>query len=240
MPPPPLLTSPRPLRIRRLRRLGVLWLASLLLLGACAQRAPRPSAAPSAAAPLPALSDARARQLIGEWQRQLADHLAVAGGGDPAALARLPAQRATGTLRPGRITFGVLDLDASAGERDGFDVQGVLLAPLQDVDPQPYVFAVGIVQRAGYRPVDIEDIRLVALTMRAGRPDWTVGGGDPQALQRYRAHIDRSTSLRFPADQDDFALTACAVGLCGEERASGARWSVPVGVVGAQTASRTE
>jgi hypothetical protein len=239
MPMPPVLTLRRPLRSRGSRHLGVLCLASLLLLGACAQRAPRLTVAPGAAVPLPGLSDARARQLIGEWQRQLAEHLAVAGGGDPAALARLPAQRATGTLRPGRISFGVLDLDASAGERDGFDIQGVLLAPLQDVDPQPYVFAVGIVERAGYRPVDIADIRLVALTMRAGRPDWTVGDGDPQALQRYRAHIDRSTSLRFPADQDDFGLTACASGLCSQERTSGARWTVSV-TVGAQTASRTE
>ena len=74
-------------------------------------------------APLP---DSQARALIDTWQQRLAEYIATAGSGDPAALARLPGQRASGTLRPARIISGVLDLDVRAAEADGFDVQGLL------------------------------------------------------------------------------------------------------------------
>jgi hypothetical protein len=216
-------STPRPRRLPRARRiLGALGLA-LLLLNGCALRAPRPDAAHAG----PALSDARARQLVGEWQRQLADYIDSAGDGDPAVLARLPSLRATGTLRPSRITFGALDLDASAAERDGFDVQGLLLGPLPGADTAPYVFVVGIVQRHGYRPVDIADVRLVSMTLRGDQLDWTVGDSDAQALARYRAGLDRSAPLRFPADKDRFDLAICAPRLCAEEALTAARWSLP-------------
>ena len=100
---------------------------SALLLCACAD-ARAAARADDAAAAATTLPDAQARQLVHDWQRQLADYIATAGDGDPAVLARLPAQRATGTLRPARISFGVLDLDARVAEADGFDVQGLLLA----------------------------------------------------------------------------------------------------------------
>ena len=209
-------------RARAPRRSGLAaWcLAMVLLLGACAMRAPRPDAA----APQPALPDGQARQLVHRWQQQLLDYIDGAGHGDPAALARLPALRATGTLRPARITFGVLDLDAHAAEADGFDVQGLLLAAPQ---LQDYVFMVGIVQRQGYRPAALVDLRPVALQLQAGRIVWTVGDSDAQALARYRAAIDPSVPLRFPADQDDFQLLDCAPRLCVDERLTQARWPLP-------------
>jgi len=219
----PSLNLPVP-RHRHLTWLALLGLAALLL-GGCAQRDPRPTAAPADTL----LSDARSRQLVGEWQRQLADYIARAGDGDPAVLARLPERRATGTLRASRINFGALDLDASAAERDGFDVQGLLLAPLPDGADSPYVFVVGIVQRQGYRPVDIADIRLVALSDRAGQLEWTLGDADPQALARYRSALNRNLPLRFPADQDRFELRRCASSLCADERSSAARWSLAPG-----------
>lgn len=191
-----------------------------LLLQACTTRAPRPPQAGEAT-----LSDARARQVVAAWQQQLADFVERSGG-DPAALARLPAQRATGTLRPARITFGALDIEASAAERDGFDVQGLLLDALPEAGAEPYVFIVGIVQREGYRPVALVDLRLVALEVRGGRLDWTVGSSDAQALQHYRARLDASLPLRFPADQDRFDRVPCPNALCAEERLSASRWSL--------------
>ena len=224
---------PPPTSLARARRVcGGLMLA--LLLQACATRAPRPEAP----APEPALSEARARQVIAEWQRQLSDYIEHAGGGDPAVLAQLPAQRATGTLRPARITFGALDVDASAAERDGFDVQGLLLGALPAAGAEPYVFVVGIVQREGYRPVALVDIRLVALALRGGQPEWTVGDGDPQALARYRARLDPAMPLRFPADKDRFEPVACAPGVCAEERLTSAQWSLAVREPAATTPTR--
>jgi len=196
----------------------------MLLLQACATRAPRP--APAAVEP--ELGEARARQIVAVWQQQLADYIDQAGGGDPSVLAQLPSQRATGTLRPARIVFGALDIDASVVERDGFDVQGLLLAPRPGAGADPYVFIVGIVQRAGYRPVALVDVRLVAMAARDGRLEWTMGDGDPQALIRYHARLDPTAPLRFPADKDRFELLPCAPGLCVEEQLSKARWSIVV------------
>jgi len=197
--------------------LAALYLATLLF-GACAARAPRTEAATA-----PPLADSHARQLVATWQRQLADYIGSAGHGDPAVLARLPAQRATGTLRPARISFGALDLDARVAEADGFDVQGLLLAA---PGTQGYVFMVGIVQRQGYRPLALVDLRPVTMRLQAGRIDWTVSDSDAQALARYRAAIDPTVPLRFPADEDDFELLPCAPLLCVAESHSLARWTV--------------
>ncbi len=209
-------------------------MALLLLLQACATRATRP--APDAAEP--PLGEERARQVVAVWQQQLADYLDHAGGGDPSALARLAALRATGTLRPARIIVGALDIDAGVAERDGFDAQGLLLAPRPDARSEPYVFVVGIVRRAGYRPVAIVDIRLVALSMRGGRLEWTVGDGDPKALMSYRALLDSTVPLRFPADKDRFDLVPCAPRVCVSEQTSSARWSLdlpaPAGAAASQ------
>ena len=211
------------------RRAPWLWrvvgaLALLLLLPGCATRAPRPASV----AAEPALDEMRARQIVAVWRQQVADYLDQAGGGDPAALAQLPSLRATGTLRPARIVFGALDVEASVAERDGFDVQGLLLAPRPGATADPYVFVVGIVQRDGYRPVALVDVRLVAMATRTGHLEWTVGNGDPQALLRYRARMDPAAPLRFPADKDRFELVPCAPGLCVDEQLSAGRWSLAV------------
>jgi hypothetical protein len=200
-------------------RLILSGLSLSLLLGACATRAPRPEPA----ATTPTLTELQARQLVHTWQQQLADYLARTGDGDPAALAQLPTQRATGTLRPARISFGVLDLDARVAEADGFDVQGLLLVT---PSAQGYVFMVGIVQRGGYRPQALVDLRPVTMQLNGGQLSWTVGDSDTQALARYRAAIDPTVPLRFPADKDHFELVPCAPGLCVAEQLTQARWTV--------------
>lgn len=197
-----------------------MYLCLSLLLAGCATRAPRPQAASDE----PTLEPAHTRQLIAAWQRALADYIDSAGHGDPAVLARLPGMRASGSLRPLRIGFGVLDLDASLAEADGFDVQGLLLdAP----HAAGQVFMVGIVQRQGYRPVALAELRPVAMRLHDGRIDWQVGDSDAHALARYRAGIDRSAPLRFPADQDDFELVRCGAQHCVAERHTQARWTLP-------------
>lgn len=217
-------------------RRGLAWLllAWLCMLCACAVRGPRP------AAPLlaPALADEQARQIVGEWQRQLAAYLSADGSVDPAALARLPALRATGTLRPGRITFGALDIEATLAEDNGFDVQGLLLGPSAAHGADDYLFVVGIVQRRGYQPVAIADIRLVAMTVRSGQLDWAIGEADEPSLARYRHMIDPSAALRFPADQDRFEAVPCAQGLCVDELRSQARWRLSHGGAAQAAASR--
>ena len=204
---------------------GALGLAAVLLVGACATRGPRPTPAPDD----PALSEPYARQLVQAWQHRLAEYIDHAGDGDPAVLARLPAMRATGTLRSARIGFGVLDLDARLAEDDGFDVQGLLLGPAANDTAQSYVFVVGVVQRQGYRPVTIADIRMVQMSVSGGHLAWSIGDGDALALASYRAALDPSAALRFPADKDEFEWVPCGPRQCVQERLSQAHWSLPTG-----------
>ena len=117
----------------------------------------------------------------------------------------------------------MLDVDARLAEADGYDVQGLLLTTPQ---AQGYVFMVGIVQREGYRPQALVDLRPVTMQLRGGQLSWSVGNGDAQALARYRAAIDPSVPLRFPADKDHFELVPCAPGLCVAERLTQARWTL--------------
>ena len=143
-----------------------LLLALVLLLPACASRAPRPVAAAEAS-----LSELRARQIVSAWQQQLADYIEHAGGGDPAVLARLPAQRATGTLRPARITFGALDIDGSLVASHGGDTIALangclccsigdsLVTTLLSLLEQPGVFDHIVVEASGVAdPGRIADI----------------------------------------------------------------------------------
>ena len=206
--------------LRLVARGLVLGLVLGLLLAGCATRAPRPVAASAE----PALDAAHAQRLISAWQHELAAYIRSSGHGDPAVLARLPAMRASGTLRARRITFGALDLEAQIAEADGFDVQGLLLA---DQAGASQVFMVGIVRRDGYRPMALVELRPVTMRVDAGRIGWQLGDSDAQALARYRAGIDRSAPLRFPADQDDFDLVPCAPRQCVAERRTQARWTLP-------------
>jgi hypothetical protein len=214
------MTSP-PQSMRGVRGWGCLLMGALLL-GACAVRAPRPESIVAK----PMLSEEHSKEIVAEWTRRLIEYIDSTGEGDPAVLTGLPALRATGTLRPAQITFGVLDVEASAAEADGFDVQGLLLSQSSDLDTDWYVFVVGIVQRQGYWPVAIADIRLVGITVRDGRLHWAIGDSDREALARYRAAVDMSDPLRFPADKDWFELVPCAPRLCADELLTRTRWSL--------------
>lgn len=207
-------------RAQRLRRIGALLLLASVLAG-CAT----PTYRPGAVAPGHAVAAGSARTPIEQWQQQLAEHV-MRSGGDPAVLSRLPMLRAPGTLRPGRIVFAALDVDASVSERDGYDVFGLLLGKAQDPTGPWYVFVVGSIERREYRPVEVDDVRLAAVSIRDGVATWKTGPAGPQALARYRQRVDASTVLRFPADRDQFRLAPCSEGVCAEEARSGARWSI--------------
>lgn len=202
-------------------RLAALLLAALLsaALGGCAYSG-RPAAAPYR------LTDAEARAIVAQWQQRLDRHIADAGQGDPAVLADLPALRSPLALRPGRIVFSAIDIDAKAVERDGYDVSGLLLGTLQGAG-RTYVFIVGTIDRDDYRPAALVDLRLAALTLRDGALTWRVGDAADTALARYGKRADAGATLRFPGDRDRFGLVDCAPGICAQESRSGARWTLP-------------
>lgn len=207
---------------RALASLGLRLTLATLLAG-CAMPTHRPGAVRDGGPPLPAGSTP-----IAQWQQQLGDHVLQMGGGDPAVLSQLPALRAPTTLRPGRIVFAATDIDSVVPERDGFDVFGLLV----DKRTTPsqgnwYVFIVGTIERRDFRPVTVAGIRIAAMAVRDAGVAWETGPEDPVALDRYRSsRADAGTTLRFPADHDEFRTFPCGPRVCVEESRSGARWSI--------------
>ena len=193
-----------------------------VVLGGCAYRsAPRATAAKVVEVPAQA-----SQTVIATWQARLEQHIASAGDGDPAVLSQLPVRRSQAVMRPGQIVFAATDIEAHVPERDGYDVFGLLLGKQSTAAGPRYVFIVGAVQREEYWPTAIADIRVAALSVKAGIATWETGPSDTKALVLYRGNADSSAALRFPAERDQFRLIDCDSGVCVEELRSGARWGL--------------
>jgi hypothetical protein len=198
-------------------------LVAVAALSGCALHAP---SQPGVQARTPPVNETAGRTLVEDWQRRLAQYVDKQGRGDPAVLAQLPAVRSPAVQRPGQIVFGASDIAASAKERDGYDVFGLLVGRRNSTQGPWYVFIVGALERRDYRPVAIADVRVTAMSVKNGGVVWETGFSDSAALERYRKSADPSTALRFPADHDRFGLVDCAPGVCVEEARSGARWAL--------------
>src|SRR5689334_21796608 len=172
----------------------------VLLLGtlsACAARAPHTD---NPGEPRALLAHT-AQHVLTAWQQELTRYITREGSVDPALLAQTRVSRSRDVLRPARIVFGVLDVDASAPGRDGFDVQGMLVGKQLSGAQTWYVFVVGIVERVGYRPSSIQDMRLIAFSAPGSKLTWSVGPGDPESVKRY-LHTFSTPPIRFPGDTD--------------------------------------
>jgi hypothetical protein len=221
------------------RVLGAVLFASFLLaaaLGGCAY-SPRADTAASAAQEL---SEAEARSVVAQWQTNVNRYVTSDDHGGAAALARLPTLRSPAVRRPGRIVFSALDIGASAVERDGHDVFGLLLGKPPGETGATYVFVVGTVDRSEFRPVAVVDVRIAVMSIRNGAVDWKLGDGSRASLARYRAAADPTSAPRFPADRDRFRLLDCPAAICVEETVSGARWVLPMATSAAPSASANE
>lgn len=192
----------------------------IVVLWGCAARS---SQTQVAAAP-EALSENDVIRLVSVWQDRLCEYIAHAGGGDEAVLAELRGLRSPNGLRPARVTFGVLDVDADPPERHGWDVQGELVGADRNTAGMRYVFVVGILGYSGYVPTRIQDVRVVVLSRAAGTLDWQTSAADPAAVARYRQAFEGPGAKHFPAPDDNFRFTASRDRVSVLEVRSGARW----------------
>ena len=87
------------------------FITTLLLIGLRSWSAVR-AQRPMSVVPEYGLTNTSGKLLVTAWQQRLGEYIARFGSGDPAVLSHLPALCSTGTLRPARITFGVIDIDA--------------------------------------------------------------------------------------------------------------------------------
>jgi hypothetical protein len=195
----------------------------LLLLPACATR----SLDPTVAAPHAQWTERTADRLIALWQGRLEQYVDQEGGGDPVVLSHLTALQPRDVLRPGRIVFGVLDVEADLPGRSGWDIQGVLVGTQAVGGRNWYVFLVGIVRRSDYRPREVQDLRLVAVSSHdRNKRSWVTGAPAPQAVRRYQDAFAGSRPIRFPADTDHFSMGAAAGRVLVTELQSGADWAL--------------
>lgn len=198
---------------------------AVLLLGfvaGCAARAPHTDVM----APAARLNESKVHRLLGIWQREMAAYISREGKGDAGVLSQTRSLHARDVLRPARITFDALDVDAIVPGRDGWDLNGVLVGKQTNSVHSWYVFLVGIVARAGYRPSSIDDIRPVALSAQDGKFTWEVGAANSEAVQRYRAAFGGSAPTVFPADTDRFTMEVSGGAVSVMETRSAARWSL--------------
>jgi hypothetical protein len=200
-----------------------LLLAAAVVVAGCAGR-PQP---PPPTAPVAQLPGSTAIRLVARWQEELCKYVAREGDGDPAVLSETKALRSSDVLRPARITFGVLDVEADMPGRNGWDVQGVLVGKQAGSAGERYVFLVGIIGRYGYVPTGLQDIRLVGLSAQEGKLNWETGEPGAAAVERYRDTF-RAFAARFPADADSFAMTAAGERITVREQRSGAEWLLRV------------
>jgi hypothetical protein len=203
-------------------RAGRLPVLLLIVLAGCSTRSVHTDLAASQAN----LADSTARRLISSWQQQVRQYIDREGEGDPAVLARTRALHSPDVLRPSRITFGVLDAEADLPGHNGWDVQGVLIGKQQSEGQNWYVFLVGMIQRSDYRPREVQDIRIVALSAHHGKLSWETGAAEPGALLRYRSTFAGSDPVRFPEDTDRFDMTVSGDEVHVQEIQSGATWTV--------------
>ena len=204
------------------RRQSIQQVAVLLLgfVAGCAARAPHTDVI----APQVQLNESKVHRLLGTWQREVTAYISREGRGDPGVLSQTRALHARDVLRPARITFDALDVDAIVPGRDGWDLRGVLIGKQTDSAHSWYVFLVGIVARAGYRPSSIDDIRPVALSAQGEKLAWNVGIANTDAVQRYRAAFGGSAPTVFPGDTDRFTMEVSGDRVSVIETQSAARW----------------
>jgi hypothetical protein len=194
----------------------------VVVLAACSTRPPHTGVAE----PHAELAEATVKRLISIWQEQVRQYIDRQGDGDPAVLSQTRALHSRDVLRPGRITFGVLDIESDLPGRNGWDMQGVLIGKQASGARNWYVFVVGIVRRSNYRPLQIQDIRMVALSAHGGQLTWETSAADPRAVQRYRNTFAGSDPVRFPEDTDRFNMSVSGDRVRVRETQSGADWSL--------------
>jgi hypothetical protein len=175
---------------------------------------------------------------IEAWQQRLTDYTMNEGHGDINVLRESAELRSPDSPRPAQIRFDQTDLSKSGlppfGDR--VDVNGVMVGQGPDTENPVYYFLVGVVSRpASGGASKLEDIRLVACSLREGKHTWKTSGSQPEALRRYvgpdagRAnHSPGRVSQIFPRDNDDFRLDVQGGVARATETRSGASWQLPL------------
>jgi hypothetical protein len=161
-----------------------------------------------------------------QWQKSVETYITKEGAGDPNILRDVTWH----DTQHGFVVLGAPRAD------EGTDARGALLGHRMADGKGWYVFLVGIVKQN-----QVQDIRLAALSVNAGKYRWLISPKDDTAFQAYRQYNDRLWRERFPGrakpppeyatfprEEDDFELTVESNAFVAVHKASGARWTLPL------------
>ncbi len=162
------------------------------------------------------------------WRQALERYVVEEGEGDPAVLRHLPGLRDPQTLRPARVTFGVLDVPASRRLlAPRCDVQGVLLGIPEVEGRHWYCFVVAQQHCRAWTPPELADVRLVAFALDDGVWTWRTSARAEAAVEVYRgvgAGDAGAWHVGFPGPADVFALEAAGGVATVRHEGTGATW----------------
>ena len=154
------------------------------------------------------------RATMAQWQREVESYIASRGRGDPNALRDVVSP-------PGRPIFST---HGGENPAQSTDVIGLLLGQ-RPIEGEPAtIFLVAVVNKG-----QVQDVRIAALSRQEDRLRWRIGAADSRALLAYRDHR-RSVPQHppWPAREDAFDLAVTPTAITVTERASGARWTLPL------------
>lgn len=194
------------------------------LLHGCASRGPRSPVA-SVSTEM-SVEEQKVREFTTIWQDDLVEYLNREELDWPTRLSQLRDIRSRRGLRPGRICFASLAAGGDTDRADAFDVVGLLLGRQSVEGHQWYLFIVGVVEREDFRPVEIRDVRLIALESGGGDPLWLQGEADAQSLARYKETYKYNIPIRFPADDDSYEVHVVGDRVTVRELRSEAEWTL--------------
>lgn len=161
---------------------------------------------------------------VSSWQGSVNRYVRDKGDGDPTILREM-------TLPDGRRGFSIIE---HHDKTQSTDVNGLLLGHERAAGRLWLVYLVGVVPKERVR-----EMRLVAVSMDAGKTVWKRGPKAEPSFKRYRDHGLKQAKERFPERKDPpprytgfprpddvFTLSNRNGNLIATHEASGARWGL--------------
>ena len=152
------------------------------------------------------------RATVNDWQRQVEQYVELRGHGDPNVLRDADE----------RSGWPVIAVNGGDHPEQSTDVVGLLVGQAT-VGAKPWmVFLVASVSR-----LEVEEVRVAALSTTGQGLAWRLGSSDSRALQTYhRTHRREGGYPPWPGRVERYELSVAGDTVTVTERTSGARWQL--------------
>ena len=163
------------------------------------------------------------------WKERLGRYVVREGRGDPSVLRELSAIGSADSPRSALAVFSAPCASPPTLVDDAKNVDGVLLGVYMVDGSQWYVFAVGVSDQPDGLPAVLEEVRLMAFSLRGDTFAWREEVASPQRLIGYKRGAPRTWGRPFPGPTDDFIAVQRGAHLDVTEMRSGTRFTLDLG-----------